>query len=377
MEIGLSSRNPNSHLAYDSEMTDDWAMTVYSHAHSGYGSRSALWLSLALSPIFALTSETPLQGPFKDPFEWPTYWMVENLITGQSSVTTADPKGMARLRREEPDPSDPRVQRFMNRLGALSPAHWDAPLIETPSGGNTSDGFGGVQTRHWLKADLLAHAPFLGEMHDGHLRKGEVRISYHASNESEILQTYDKIGLNKGQADGITLGQEFQLYEVGDPGYAYSSTRTIGRQIIPNGIAKVVSVKEHSATARLTTCFGTISRATRASPLILEDGRYPVQGYAPVSGEKPLARVVWIPGSNQLPMPFNYAILDKGVEAGFRLGDHVMLFNQRSGKMTDRLLGEGLVVHIESQSATVLVHDVFPGVINAGDFATSVQTPRQ
>lgn len=334
-----------------------------------------------LIPVLALAAlpETPTEGPYKNPFEWPTFWMVETLSpTSPSTAQGGDATGFERLRSTEPDYENPRTKRFINRLGPLHQGHQAAPLPpETMPAALVPNAEDGKGYRHWIKPEILAQAPFLGSLQNGMLRPGECKVTYHAANESEILQPYDKISLNKGQEDGLKIGDRYQLYEVGPDGFAFSSTRDIGREIIPNGIAEVVALKGKTATARLIQCYGRISRRTRASPLIQDEARFSVMGYATITGERPKARVVWIPGAGQLPQPFNYAIVDRGVEAGFRLGDHVMLLNQRSGKMTDRVLGEGLIVHVESHSATVLVHDVFPGVINAGDFALAVQTPKQ
>lgn len=337
--------------------------------------------SMVFCPALALATipETPTQGPFKNPFEWPTYWMVEAISpsTGQGS-SQADPSGFERLRSAEPDYANPRTKRFMNRLGPLHHPESLAPLpVEAMPAALVPNAEDGKGYRHWIKPEILIQAPFLAKLQNGQLRPGECKVTYHASNESEILQPYDKITLSKGQDDGLKIGDRYQLYEVGPDGFAFSTTRDIGREIIPNGVAEVVSLKPRHATARLVNCYGRISRRTRASPEVKDEGRFSVMGYAPTTGNRPQARVVWIPGSGQLPQPFNYAIIDRGVEAGFRLGDHLLLMNQRSGKITDRLLGEGLIVHVESHSATILVHDVFPGVINAGDFALAVQTPQQ
>jgi hypothetical protein len=337
--------------------------------------------SLILGPAMALAvlPETPTQGPFKNPFEWPTYWMVEALASQPSATHSGtDSKGFARLRSAEPDLNDPRTKRFMGRLGPLNPQQTITPLApQTMPAALVPNSEEGKGYRHWVKTEIMAQAPYLAKLKGGQLRPGECRVTYHASNESEILQPFDKITLSKGQEDGLNIGDRYDLYEVGPGGYAFSSTREIGREIIPNGAAEIVSVKSKTATARLIRCYGKISRGTRASPQVKEESRFSVMAYQAITGDRPQARVVWIPGSGQLPQPFNYAILDRGVESGFRLGDHVMLLNQRAGKMTEMVLGEGLIVHVESHSATILVHDVFPGVINAGDYALAVQTPQQ
>jgi hypothetical protein len=361
-------------------MTDDWTMRIF--LRKWIPTRAALLCGGALThlgaaAVFGLSPENPTYGPFKNPFDWPTFWTVEAKASHESMAShPSDPLRLENLKNQDPNLNDKRIRKFMNRLGRLTPpasqVSLNEELLPEVLAPNSANGF---KYQHWLKAELLAHAPFIGVLEAGRLRQGEATVSYHPSNESEILQPFDKLSIDKGQDDGVALGDRYQLYEVGPNGYAFASTHAVGHEITPNGIAEIVNLKPHSATARLTTCFGTISRATRASPMIKDEARFPVKSYAGIAGERPLARVIWVPGSGQLPQPFNFVVVDKGVEQGLRLGDHVMLLNQKSGKITDRLLGEGLLVHVESQTATLLVHDVFPGVINTGDFALAVQTP--
>jgi hypothetical protein len=329
--------------------------------------------------VLALPPESPTQGPFKSPFDWPTYWFVEEeQAPTESSYSPTGEEGLEALRPTAVKEETPRITRFKGKLGSLYNLENDRslPVVATPAA-IAPHSAPGLHFRYWLKGEILTHAPYLSPLNDGKARDGECRITYHASNESEILQPYDKLTLNKGSEDGLNIGDIYELYEVGPSGYAFGSSHVIGREIIPNGIAEVVAIKGKTATARLVQCFGTISRSTRASPMIKGEKRASILGYKTLTGDRPSAHVVWVPGAGQLPQPFNYVVLDKGLEGGFRLADHVMLLNKRKGKMSENVLGEGLVVHVEANSATILVHDVFPGIINPGDFALAVQSAQR
>jgi len=354
-------------------------MRFYSRFFVAPGLAFACLLAPLCPSTLAAVAETPLDGPYKNPFSWPTFWTVEWAQRTREVVPSAAPeKDPAKWRETRVEIFNPQTERFYERLGkltpnsviqAMQPMAEPAPVLVTEPDP--------TRYHRFIKSDLITHAPSLSPLQGGQLRNGECRVSYQRSNQSEIVQPFDKITLTKGQADGVKIGDLYHLYEVGPAGYAYSSTQSLGHQIIPNGIAQIVAVHQNSSAARLILCYGKVSRKTMASPLVQSDERFPVNSYIAISGAKPKARVVWIPNSGQLPQPFNYAIIDNGVEAGFRLGDHVLLLNQKSGKMTDRLLGEGLIVHVESKSATIMVHDVYPGIINTGDYALAVQTPQQ
>jgi hypothetical protein len=42
--------------------------------------------------------------------------------------------------------------------------------------------------------------------------------------------------------------------------------------------------------------------------------------------------------------------------------------------MTDKVLGNGIVVSVGDKSATILIRDLFPGIINRGDYTVVIQS---
>jgi hypothetical protein len=57
------------------------------------------------------------------------------------------------------------------------------------------------------------------------------------------------------------------------------------------------------------------------------------------------------------------------------MGDMVLFFNRNGGRMTEKVLGNGLVVSAHEESATILIQEIFPGIINRGDYVVAIQTP--
>lgn len=318
------------------------------------------------NPVVA--PESVRQLPVKNPFEWPTFWSTESPVIAESAPSQ---EGLAALRNENAPWQSKRGRKFVARLGRLTPPEAKAQLAAIQQSGltNSSGPSGAAPIRRWLQPHLLDEAPYLFPLQNGKVYPDECPISYHVSNESEILQPFDKLTLKRGAREGVQIGDLYQVYEVGPEAYAYGSMSEIGRKIYPKGLVEVISVREKNSVAVLKSCYGTISRNTRAAPWKEEMRSFTVNSYQKTSNPEPIARVVWIPQSGQIPQPFTAVVVDMGHQGGFRLGDHVMLFNQKSGKFSERLLGEGLVIRAEAGNATLLVHDVLPGIINPGDYA--------
>ena len=192
--------------------------------------------------------------------------------------------------------------------------------------------------------------------------------------ESEVLQLFEEVELEAGSSEGVKAGDLFKLYEVGDSYASYTSRRNLGKIVRMNGVAEVLRAGTRRSVARLIRCFGTISRDSRAAPM----GELPsvsASGYSAIQGQLRTGRVVWVTPPNQIPQPFSQVIIDEGTNRGFQIGDFVFIFNQRNAKMTDKVLGNAVVLRSEEHSATLLIQDVEPGVINAGDYAVASMAP--
>jgi hypothetical protein len=227
----------------------------------------------------------------------------------------------------------------------------------------------------YMASSLLLATPFIGFPGEGGaLYPGECRIQYSSANESAILQLYNEVVLDVGKDAGVKPGDLYRTYEVGPPYRSFSAGRNLGRLVETNGIVEITRVGARSSAGRLIRCFGTLSRDTRACPLA------PMQevtaaGYAPLPEARVSAQVVWVTQGQQLPQPYSFAVVDQGARKGFRLGDMVLFFNRNKGRMTDKVLGNGLVVNLQDESATILIQDIYPGIINRGDYSVAIQTP--
>jgi hypothetical protein len=319
----------------------------------------------------------------KDPLQWPSIWSLapqSGLPNGLPSIRTSQMQEPAAAEASEAKADKPkadwraseerRTRGYIKKLGPLLPEEREtlAPLDPVPAG---TAPVGPI--KHYLSQSIALTAPFLADASGGGYFAGECRLSYSASNESEILQLFDEVVLDVGAASGVKAGDLYRTYAVGETYRTYGSGRGLGRLIETNGIVEVVRVGKKTSAARLVKCFGTISRSTRACPLTAPP-EVAATSYRVATDEKLAAQVVWVAGGQQFPQPYAFAVVDHGAGKGYRPGDMVLFFNRSEGRMTDKVLGDGIVVHVGDKASTILIRDLLPGIINRGDYAIIVQS---
>jgi len=317
----------------------------------------------------------------KDPLQWPSIWSLEpqiGLPIGMQPIRKsqsvdqeppqADAGKTAKPRNDWRSSEERRTRGYLKKVGPLLPDEKEdlAPL-DPPKPAQVGP------VKHYLSQSIALTAPILAEPSRGAFFPGECRLSYSSSNESEILQMFDEVVLEVGQEAGVKAGDLYRTYEVGEAYRTYGSGRGLGRLIATNGIVEVTRVGRKSATARLVKCFGTISRSTRACPLS-SPPEVAATSYQVSTDGKAAAQVVWVAGEQQFPQPYAYAIVDRGAGKGYRPGDMVLFLNRAGGKITDKVLGNGIVVHAGDKSSTILIRDLLPGIINRGDYSVIVQS---
>ena len=222
---------------------------------------------------------------------------------------------------------------------------------------------------HYMRPYLFITAPFLSNTRGrGKIFPDECKLRYSSSNVSEVLLPFDEIELETGSKWGVKEGDQFKIYEVGDDYQSYSSGAHLGRLVRVVGMAEVGRVGYRRSVARMTRCFGTISRQSRAAP-IGELPKVKATRYVVAAGALHVGRILWVTPPHRIPLPFSQVIIDGGTEGGFQVGDFVSIFTRSNGKMTDKVLGSAVVLRSEPHSATLMLQEVEPGVIYPGDFA--------
>lgn len=365
----------------------------------GIRSAAAAALTLALTspgaqaaePVKAKTPEALWEiskDYLKDPFNWPTVWKegpqaqdAANMAgwrRGQAPLTVGPPEqpidaAPARPKNDWRASEEKRTQNYLSKVGPLYSAMNPPLMSATGPDGNLASASG--PALHYLAGALILATPSIAFPGDGgKMYPGETRLQYSSANESAILQLFDEVVIAAGKDDGVKAGDLWRTYEVGPSYRSFATGRTLGRLLETNGIIEIKRAGSRSSVGRLIKCFGTYSRDTRAAPMgKLQE--VTASGYTPLSDARQSGQVVWVTQGQQLPQPYSFAVLDQGARKGFHMGDMVLFFNRNGGRMTEKVLGNGLVVAIQEESATVLIQELFPGIINRGDYVVAIQTP--
>ncbi|GEM_PF-1879720 len=323
----------------------------------------------------------------KDPLGWPSIWRLTPQAGDPGNMQgfgivhkdtedpapKAKPSTGAKAQTDWKTSEEKRTRNYLAKVGPLQPSLYE-PMPPEHADAQLTPAVPGAPIKHYLSQAVVLTTPFLAESGEGGgAFARECKLRYSSSNESEILQLFDEVVVGAGQNQGVKAGDLFRTFEVGASYRSFNSGLSLGRLVETNGIVEVLRVGPKSSVARLIKCFGTISRDARACPL---EGPPEVvaTGYTPVTDGKLSAQVVWVTQQQQFPQPFTYAIVDRGSARGYKIGDMVLFFNRAEGKMTDKVLGDGLVISVHEKSATILIKDLYPGIINRGDYTIIVQT---
>jgi len=323
----------------------------------------------------------------KDPLVWSTIWRVTpqaddpasmqgfNRVTPEAthgeekSNAKAKPQAQNDWRKNE----EKRTKNYLAKVGPLQPSTYQKMPAEdsSPIASNTNPS---APIKHYLAQSIVLTTPFLAESEgpDGYY-PGETKLKYNSSNESQVLQPFEEVTLGSGENKNVKTGDLFRVYEVGENYESPHTGASLGRLVTTTGVVEILRVGQKTSVGRLIKCFSTISRHARACPLE-KSPEIVATGYSPVMDGKLAAQVAWVT-EQQFPQPFSYTIIDKGSDKGFKIGDMVLFFNSVEGKMTDKVLGNGLIVDIKAKSATILIKDIYPGIINRGDYTVVIQSP--
>lgn len=348
----------------------------------------------AVEPVKARSPEALWEisrNHLKDPFRWPSVWKnkpqaqeaadMAGWKKGQEPLVDAQPAAPAQAAKARPDWRASEEKRTRNYLGKVGPLlnAYAKPITMAPESmsgeapGNGPEGRKGSPL-HYLAGALILATPWIGPAQEGRMYPGETRLEYTSSNESAILQLYDEVVLKAGKDEGVQAGDLWRTYEVGPSYRSFATGRALGRLVETNGIVEIIRSGPKSSVGRLIKCYGTVSRDTRACPLGKMQ-EVSAAGYAPLPDARLSGQVVWVTQQQQLPQPYSFAVVDQGARKGFRMGDMVLFFNRGAGRMTEKVIGNGLVVAVQEESATILIQDILPGIINRGDFVVAIQTP--
>jgi hypothetical protein len=170
--------------------------------------------------------------------------------------------------------------------------------------------------------------------------------------EKILLSDADVFFINKGEQDGLEIGQIFLIIEIGQPigSYGYLAHRC--------GRCQVVSLEDNRAVAKVEKTCGRIMIGDYLLPFEEKESMLGKDlGYEKFSeGESgAVGRIIYLQGDHNQIGSGGWAIIDIGEEAGVMVGQQMTIFRQSRPDLPREGIGNLIVIDTQPRTATIKV----------------------
>jgi hypothetical protein len=170
-------------------------------------------------------------------------------------------------------------------------------------------------------------------------------------NEKDHFSDSDLIYLNKGKADGLEIGQLFQIIGVEE------KVAPFGTIVWRRARARVIRLEENLATARIERSFWP----TRVGDYLLpfEDSEGEIGKDAGYDQMDPNAtkrgQVIFIDFARQLSGPGQWALINLGRQQCVQIGDQLTLFHRAKPNLPREAVGSMIIIDVRGATSTVKI----------------------
>lgn len=209
-----------------------------------------------------------------------------------------------------------------------------------------------------LEADMYCSIYVL----DG--EKPEIKIIGAERQEEKILLSdFDTFYIDKGQADGLDVGQIFLVVEVGSP------IGDFGYLVRRKGKARVVRLDEDRSVVRVEKACNPVTVGNYLIPFMEMEGVLGRdQGYDPlkVPASEKTGNIIHLESDLTVLGTGHWAIIDAGQEQGIQLGQQMTILRRLKKDLPRETLGNLVVIDVQKRTSTVKILSV-RDTIEVGD----------
>jgi hypothetical protein len=170
-------------------------------------------------------------------------------------------------------------------------------------------------------------------------------------NEKASLSENDLIYLNKGKADGLEVGQLFQIIGVEEKVAPY------GTVVWRRARARVIRLDEKVATARVERSFWPCHVGDYLLPFEESEGEVGKDtGYDqmdPNATKK--GQVIFIDFARRLSGPGQWALINLGRQQCVQIGDQLTLFHRAKPDLPREAVGSMIIIDVRGATSTVKI----------------------
>jgi hypothetical protein len=213
-----------------------------------------------------------------------------------------------------------------------------------------------------LSAGALAAAPYL--FFEGGKRPGEGKVAY--PKDRAIYQRFDDIVVKPAG------GKELP-YKTGDTVDVLRSMKKVrvngeaARVVARTGRGVVIGFAGKKAVVKLTDVWGKVTGSERVDKAQAFSSAY--FDDKPADGTVLRATVLLHLDNTISPYMHQYLVVDKGSEAGVKLGDFFRVADKEHPRKFSEELIEAQAVNVTPKSSTLVIHKIYRERLNPGDEA--------
>lgn len=326
----------------------------------------------------------------QDPFAWPKIWsqnpQIENphLIYPGDQVNTGGedntgtketaPKGSPTRQASQKDNANliSGVQRATNRSLEDLDSEFKSKIQGLDLSKNpgfkydelkASDSLKAPAKFHVLNSMLQSQAPRLVlPMNENRTFPSEVKVFPDEKMTGLMILRGTKLVVNLGTNDNIKLGDTLQIFphqeQLVEVGSGASTKKYLPH--LNAGTAVIDEITETSARVRVTNIKEPISYSQARAILHRPTKVVQVISYEEVSNAQVdnMARIIYRHTQGILIQNYDYIHIDRGIKEDYQVGDAVAIWNREESpdySIPPRLIGQGIIVATEPNTATVLV----------------------
>lgn len=303
-----------------------------------------------------------------NPFRWKDLWEWNPQIKNPHLIYPGD------LVRIYPDGKIPESNHsdfkqnipFEQKVAGLS-------TVKTPDAQNDFVNHNDSDVSGKLKEEFIMRAPMvLPTSAKGEALTASVGDWLDMDKSLSLFESYpvQKNRESEGFLEVLTQGPKIKSYKAKIPlGRVVEIAGLLELRFIPS--SQTVNTKENKRpVARLIQQYNPIRRDEKVRPYdprVIET----IKGYEKVESSNAVGQIIYTSSSARSVLPYTYVICDylEG-DNHLKQGDGVIFLNRNpvTNKPTDQILGRGLVVLEQASTSSILVTEVYPGVLGLGDF---------
>jgi hypothetical protein len=181
-------------------------------------------------------------------------------------------------------------------------------------------------------------------------------------NEKDSFSDNDLVYLNKGKADGLEIGQLFQIIGVEE------KIAPFGTVVWRRGRARVIRLDEKVATARIERSFWPSRVGDYLLPFEESEGEIGKDsGYDQMDpNATKRGQVIFIDFSRQLSGPGQWALINLGRQQCVQIGDQLTLFHRAKPNLPREAVGSMIIIDVRGATSTVKILSA-RDVVSLGD----------